>query len=345
MRDLAAMPGRIETFLAAHPDAGRCEVTGYRIMTGGYSRQMARVEVRWEDGRTETLVMRGDPPAAEALLHTDRDQEWAVLRRLTELGATPMPAARYYAADPAPFGTKALFIEHLDRRSLQARFEAGLDPAGLVEPLADLFASVAVIEPGQIPDLPAADSWEDHIGALIDEWNGIDHAYPESLPIIRYVGAYLAAHPPPPLPLRLVHGDLQAANVLGGGEGEDLQLVDWEFARIGDPREDLGWYNSYSTAAPPNVYGAEPERFLARYRERTGFDETTVNPLTVGYFTILATVKVLAGLYQALTGLVAGEVHGANVAFSTLSASFGHQNFVNAVEGIAAAVSAVEEAS
>ena len=68
------------------------------------------------------------------------------------------------------------------------------------------------------------------------------------------------------------------------------RIVDWEFARIGDPREDLGYYNAYSGAVPPNLAQLDLAAFLARFRERTGFDEEAVNPVTFGYFTVLSTV-------------------------------------------------------
>ena len=37
-------------------------------------------------------------------------------------------------------------------------------------------------------------------------------------------------------------------------------VIDWEFTRIGDPREDIGYYSS--NPLPRNFYGADPQRFL-----------------------------------------------------------------------------------
>jgi hypothetical protein len=48
-----------------------------------------------------------------------------------------------------------------------------------------------------------------------------------------------AAPPPTPAPLRCVHGDLVAGNVVWGPAGPGL--VDWEFWRWGDPAEDLAY--------------------------------------------------------------------------------------------------------
>ncbi len=342
MRDVASMPARLQAFLTQA--TGRpVTVADYQRMTGGYSRDMARATVTWDDGTTEAMVLRGDPPAAEALLHTDRDHEWAVLRGLTALDVVPMPDARFYDATGEHFGTKAILLDYVPAPSLQGRFDSGLDPDGVALRIAETAAAIAAVEPGVLPaDVERPRDWATYLDGVIDQWGEIDRDYPGALPILRYVAAWLKANKPPEMPLRLQHGDFQAANLLDADDG--FQVVDWEYAHIGDPREDLGWYNSYSTAAPPNCYAADPEAFLARYRERTGFDETQVNQLTVGYFTIVSTVKVFGGMCQALGGFAAGQVRGANVGFGFLSATFGHFNFLNAVAGIEAAMAQVEAA-
>ena len=76
MDDPSVMPARLAAFLAANePDATDIEVTGYEVMTGGYSRLLARADVTWRRGgalEQTTFVLRGDPPADRSLIHTDR---------------------------------------------------------------------------------------------------------------------------------------------------------------------------------------------------------------------------------------------------------------------------------
>lgn len=343
MRDCETMPLLIEGFLRERAGTP-VSVTSYELMTGGYSRVMARVECAWADGRAETLVLRGDPPAGEALLVTDRDLEWAVLSGLSTLGAFPMPAARWYVEDESLFGTKAIFIDHVDSPSLQSQLDAGLDPAGQRDGLVDLMAAVHTVDVTTLPpELARPAHWDGYLASVIDEWRQCEAAYVESSPMLRYIGAWLDANRPAPVPLRLVHGDFQAANVLMAADG--LQLVDWEYAHVGDPREDLGWYNGYSSAAPPNLYAADPEGFLARYRAATGFDEAQVNQLTVGYFTILGSIKVIAGIYGAIGAMARGEASGVLTGFNVQSATYGHMNFLNAITGIEAAMAAMEGAA
>jgi aminoglycoside phosphotransferase (APT) family kinase protein len=85
-------------------------------------------------------------------------------------------------------------------------------------------------------------------------------------------------------------------------------MIDWEFARIGDPREDLGYYTQIPMA--PNVYHDDPAGFLAHYRERSGLSEDQVNPDTVCYFLVVGMARLMVQILQALDAVAAGESRG-----------------------------------
>jgi aminoglycoside phosphotransferase (APT) family kinase protein len=59
-------------------------------------------------------------------------------------------------------------------------------------------------------------------------------------PIIALGLAWLAAHLPPPVPPRVVHGDLRIGNVMAH-EGHLSGVLDWELAHLGDGHEDLAY--------------------------------------------------------------------------------------------------------
>ena len=101
MHDLESMPARLEAFLASVDATRQATVESYALMTGGYSRVMAKEEVRWSDGTTQTLVLRGDPPPEKTMLVTDRDAEWAVLKSLSGVAAVPMQL-RFTTTSRAP---------------------------------------------------------------------------------------------------------------------------------------------------------------------------------------------------------------------------------------------------
>ena len=96
MHEPEAMPDRLAAFLGRHDGGRSAAVLGYEAMTGGYSRLMARADVRWSDGTAESLVLRGDPPPGTGLMETDRGLEWALLSALCGSEAPPLPAARFY---------------------------------------------------------------------------------------------------------------------------------------------------------------------------------------------------------------------------------------------------------
>lgn len=349
MHDIDAMPMRLAQFLQRHrDDVELIEVTEYEPMTGGYSRSMARARVRYtSDGVTleETLVLRGDPPPGHSMIETDRDHEWSVLKALTDLGLIPIPPARYYDESGEHLGTKAIVMEHVTGGSLQSHIEATDDFGDHPTRLARLIGLIHTITPEQLPDdMVRPVSWDDRIGELIEAWRSCERSSVNSDPTWRYIAAWLEANKPPALPLRLTHGDPQAPNVMIDHTGEYM-VVDWEFAAIGDPREDLGWYNIYSTAAGPNLYEADPEAFLAAYRDATGFGEAEVNQLTVGYFTVMSSIKILGTICTQLDKFALGENSGAMTALQIGSMSFGHNEFINAIAGMQAAFDAMAPAA
>ena len=328
MLDLDAMPERVSRWLTA--TVRPATVRRYEIMTGGFSRVMAIVDVEWHDGGIETLVLRGDPPPDRATLESDRDAEWALLADLTRDGSIPVPAGRWYVDDAAHFGSKALFIEHVPSRTLQAHLDDGLDQTATATRLADLMAQVASVTPAQVPSLACPPSWDGYIDAKVAAWQRMADEHVEAVPIIQYLTSWMDAHRPSPLPFRLVHGDFQAANVIVTPD-DDWRVIDWEFSRVGDPREDLGYYNAYSGAVPPNLAALDLPAFLARYREQTGFDEDAVNPATFAWFTIISTLSAVAGLHDGVAGFANGTKRGTSVAFNSILVTIGYRNFLDAI--------------
>lgn len=345
MHEVDKMPARLAAFLELHrDDVELIEVIDYEPMAGGYSRSMARARVRYTSAGValeETVVLRGDPPAGHSMIDTDRDAEWLILEALTDLGAIPIPPARYYDDTGEHLGTKTIVMDHVSGGSLQSLIEEMTEYGDHPTRLARLWGSIHDITPDQLPaSVPHPTSWDDRIDELIGTWRTNEAASVNSDPTWRYIAAWLEANKPPPLPLRLTHGDPQAPNVMVDPHGEYL-VVDWEFAAIGDPREDLGWYNIYSTAAGPNLYGVDPEAFLAAYRDVTGFGVAEVNQLTVGYFTVLSSIKILSTISTQLNKFAMGENSGVMTSTQIGSISFGHENFIHAIAGMQAAIDAM----
>lgn len=333
MHDTSAMPARLATYLSDRSTCRTATVVAYEPIVGGYSRLMASAVVEWSDGTTESIVLRGDPPPGKSMMETDRDLEWALLTALE--GAVRMPTARSYDATGEHLGTKCIVLDHVGGSSLQALLtslpagsDATIDYGRHPDDLVDTMAAVHAIDPSIVDGvLDHPTDWEAYLGGLIDRFRQAEAGHVEAVPFLRYVAAWLDANRPPPLPLRLVHSDFQTSNIVLGPNGEH-HLVDWELTHIGDPREDLGYYNVYSSALGPNLYAADPEGFLARYRQRTGFGADAINQATMGYFSSLAAITVYAQVLGGAAAMASGANAGLMTTYTINALTVGHNNFL-----------------
>jgi aminoglycoside phosphotransferase (APT) family kinase protein len=330
MHDTTVMPERLAAFLTASDGVRSATVTAYEGMVGGYSRLMARAEVAWSDGTREVLVLRGDPPTGKAMMETDRDTEYALLRALQTTNAISMPAARHYDATGEHLGTKCIVLDFVAGRPLQSILhDAAPEAHGPhADALVDTMARVHSIDAASLGSaLAQPASWDEYMGGLIDRFRQADREHVESVPFLRFVAAWLDANRPPPLPLSVVHSDFQPANIMVGDDGSH-SLIDWELTHVGDPREDLGYYNVYASALGPNLLMADPERFLTRYRERTGFSEETVNMQTLAYFSSLAAITVYAQILRGAALMADGHNGGLMTTYTLNALTVGHTNFM-----------------
>jgi aminoglycoside phosphotransferase (APT) family kinase protein len=330
MHDPESMPHLLAAFLTEHDGHRSAEVTGYEAMIGGYSRLMARADVRWSDGSAEVLVLRGDPPPGKSMAETDRDAEHALLRALGDSRAIRTPRVRAYDPSGEHLGTKCIVIEFVHGQPLQTLLgSAGPTGHGThADALVDSMAAVHSIDPAVLGDvLPRPADWNTYISGLIDRFRQSDQQHVEAMPVLRYVAAWLEAHLPPPLPLRVVHSDFQPANIMVDADGAH-HMVDWEFAHIGDPREDLGYYNVYAAALGPNLFALDPEHFLARYRERTGFGEDAVNMQTMAFFSSLAAISVYSQILGGAAAMARGQNGGLMTTYTLNALTVGHSNFL-----------------
>jgi aminoglycoside phosphotransferase (APT) family kinase protein len=327
MNDVELMVGRLETFLAeAEPGATDISVVNYEPMIGGYSRVMARFELKWRrDGREEThhLVFRADPPPDRVGFHTDRRTEWDILSHLAAGAAVPVPTPHWYC-DGRHLGAPAILMEFIPSTSLLSHLAGREVLRDDTVRLAEVAAAIHAVDTSCLPPsvVHPGDS-EAYLDDRIAGWAALERAHPESDPFLRYVGAWLAAHRPPPVPLSLIHGDFQSANVLVSPDGT-WSVVDWEFARIGDAREDLGYFRGVASVAGPDLIAADAPGFCARYRELTGLDEEQLNPSVIRYFTILGMATVLGQILDQKAALARDELRSISGYYVCGAVSFAH---------------------
>ncbi len=297
----------LQRFLDAVEPGRAAAVQSVTPLAGGYSRDTAIAEVSWGDGSTERFVLRGDPPPS--VFVSDRDVEWRLLRALaTTSGPLRIASPRWYDADGACFDTKCIISDFYESRSLQDL--AREHEPDLTEERDRFVDTVVDIHRTPVDDLPAEiprpDSWGAYLDGLVDLLDHYSRSGADSRPALRYAASRLRSYRPPPVPLTLVHGDCQPSNVLLGDAG--CTVIDWEFGRVGDPREDLGYYSKIPV--PPNLYEYDPEAFLARYRAGTGLTEEQLNPEVVQYFYLLGLIRLYGQMMEAADAVANGESRG-----------------------------------
>jgi aminoglycoside phosphotransferase (APT) family kinase protein len=345
VHNISEMPSRLAAFLAAEEPGWRdIEVTSYEVMTGGYSRLLAKATVRHADGE-HTFVLRGDPPPDKQLISTDRALEWDVLSTVHGHGVR-VSVPRYFDATGDRLGTKALVLEFCQATSLLPYLAGATEHEhrDAAERLAEAAAAFHRIPLDSLPArLDRPESWDAYIGHRIDEWRRTADAHVESLPILRFVAAWLEAHRPTPVPLTLIHGDFQSSNLMRDADG-GIVVLDWELAQIGDPREDLGYFKAVAQAAGPDLTGIDADAFCLRYRELAGLTEEQMNPLVLAYFLILGVVGTVRQLLEGGAAFARGENSLLNSLFSMSSVMFGQMMWLQATRQLDQAFEAAKGA-
>lgn len=258
-------------------------VTRFDRTTAGRSRATWLVDVRRPDGTTRELVLRrdtGDGPLSGTELSLSR--EAAVYAALSGTGVR-VPRLEGIAADG-----DALLVE----RVAGTEDLGGLDAAGRDSVLADFIDAVAdlhLVDVGSLdlPGLarPLAD--RDHALADLSLWRRIfDDHVTSPAPLLRFAFGWLSENAPSGVERTvLCHGDLGPGNFLHAG-GRVTALLDWEFAHLGDPMDDLAWLSVRGT----QVAGLETlAPLVGRWVERTGL---TVDADRVAYYQVFVLVRM-----------------------------------------------------
>jgi aminoglycoside phosphotransferase (APT) family kinase protein len=231
-------------------------VRSLRLVPGGASKEAWSVET---DGpplivrRAGASVMRQDTLTLE--------HEYAVLQAAYEAGArAPRPVAYLGLLD----GREAFAMERVDGETIGRRIVRN-PPPGMELQLADELAKVHAIPPERLPFLPRPDP----IAAFERELDSVGEPHPA----IEYGLWWLRSRRQPALPAVVSHGDFRIGNVVVSERGLEC-LLDWEFAHLGDPREDLAWplVRAWRFGADERHLGGvgDVEPYLRRYNELTG---------------------------------------------------------------------------
>ena len=199
-------------------DAWRGRPVSIRPLTNGLTNANYRVDV---DGRAFVVRI---PGASTELLAIDRANELHSARVAAALGIGP--AVLHHFPDSGATVIEFLHGRPMTNATLQ---EPGM-PGRIAATLRALHGGPRFLRDFDM--LGLADGYR----AVIERRGfPVPSGYRARRPVIREIGAALAARPLPSVPC---HNDLLADNYIE--QGDRLRLVDWEYSGNGDPAFELG---------------------------------------------------------------------------------------------------------
>jgi aminoglycoside phosphotransferase (APT) family kinase protein len=248
------------------------------LLAGGASKEAWAV-----DAEGERLLVRR---ASVGVIHAatlSLEQEFQVLEAAAEAGVkVPRPVA--YLGELG--GHEAFAMERIDGETIGRRIVRS-PPPGLETQLADELAKVHAIPRERLPFLRSGDV----LARFYGELDSVEDPHPA----IEYGLWWLRERRPDPLPDVVSHGDFRIGNVAVSERGLEY-LLDWEFAHLSDPREDLAWpiVRAWRFGADERRVGGvgELEPYLARYAELTGLE---VAAEELDWWEVLGNVKWAIG--------------------------------------------------
>ncbi|MCS6868957.1 phosphotransferase family protein [Thermus sp.] len=251
---------------------GPGELVALRRIPGGASKEAWPLDYR-AGGRVYPLFLR----RAGGGVIQRRTLALATEFRLLELAhAHGVKVARPLWYFPDLEGREAFLMERLEGESIGTRVvrrpEYQRARETLPRAMAEELARIHRIPLGELPPLPGPGGKPAHLWILEELYGDLD-ALGEAHPALEWGLRWLQDHPPRPLPPVLVHGDFRVGNLMVDGEGL-VAVLDWEFAHLGDPREDLAWplVRAWRFGEDQRRLGGlgEVGPFLERYNALTG---------------------------------------------------------------------------
>lgn len=238
--DRAVLTERLAAFLSEQANAPAA-VLAAAPLAGGASRESWRLDVELGDQR-HALVLRMDQASNMNPDALDRPTEFALLERAHAAGVLA-PRPRWLDAEGRTLGRPFLLMDRIEGESIGPRVvrrpELAAARAALPAQMAEQIAHIHALDPTglALPRPPQGRSPALH--ALAQTRTLID-ALEIASPALEFGMRWLEQHAPDCPAPTLVHGDFRVGNLIVGPEGLRA-VIDWEFAHIGDPLEDVAW--------------------------------------------------------------------------------------------------------
>lgn len=246
------------------------KITGRPILrtakaSGGNRRQSWAIDLAGDDGQSVPLLLRFDPRPAGEMQGAEPwtiEREAQVFRAIRDI---PIRAPKLVGFDA---GLRAVLT---DRASGVAELRHLKDDTAKQRIARQFMQDLATLHrhPTDGITLDASvksPAMADHIVNELDIWEAMYRETGAEDPLLEFAFLWLRRHVPqtsrPPV---LAHGDAGPGNFMYA-DGELTALIDWEFAHLGDPMDDIAWFSMRCVMEPvPDYFDA-----LRCYEEAVG---------------------------------------------------------------------------
>jgi aminoglycoside phosphotransferase (APT) family kinase protein len=267
-----------DAYFAEHLGLGASgQVVDWRLASQGMSDEtiFATVESGATGERHELAIRRFRPDGVAREL-ADVERQYRILRALADSGV-PIAEALWHEPGDEPLGAPFFVMRRVpghvpvpwspEGRKFLARAGDGAIGREFVTILARIHA-LDWRERG-LDFLPGATDGAAFAAREVERLTGSVRRYrDEPEPVFEDALGWLAAHAPETPRPTLVHGDYRTGNLIYDGD-RIAAVLDWEFARIGDPMVDLAWVCARSNRMESDrvCYLLPREAFLERYEK------------------------------------------------------------------------------
>lgn len=290
--DPTTLAARLATFLAANAGAP-AEVTGLSRLAGGASLATWSIEATL-GGVPHALVLRMDLASTMNPAALSRAHEFALLHAAVA-GGVLAPQPRWCDPDGAALGRSGFLMDYVAGESIGPRVLRRPDLAAararLAGQMAAQLARIHTLDTATLAFLPRPPAGHSPARHALEGVRMLLAAIGYTSPALEFGLRWLEQHAPACPRPTLVHGDFRVGNLLVGPDGLRA-VIDWEFAHIGDPLEDLAWpcvrdWRFGNDALPVGGVG-ELAPFLAAYEAASG---RTVDRRALRYWEILGNLR------------------------------------------------------
>jgi aminoglycoside phosphotransferase (APT) family kinase protein len=292
--------------------ASNIKISQLMRLHGGNSSEIWSFRADWKEPSgyvaRDLILRRG---AENEFVSTGRDTEFMLLRALN-LTSVLAPEVLFFDNDGRHLERPSMIMERCqgdsDRGLLTENGKLGLNVdtrVNLARQIIDSLCAIHRVDTAAMQFDPEAGRLDPAVRQLNHYDSEISRLESEPMAELRLASWWLRENlPKPPIRRTVIHGDFRPANMLIHC-GRLSAVLDWEFAHIGDPVEDLGWYLTPLYAHEhliPGVWSVED--VLSHYEQAMGM---TVDRSALLFWSIFAQYKLASMTMGALKWFLEGD--------------------------------------